>query len=89
MLGPVDLDDWQYDRRDELSLMLRRHPIITGIARGADPTGRGAPPGVRGPAGAFAAQGFLPVSCGARPLRTETALAVLKGQFDLLRARRP
>lgn len=37
----------------------------------------------------FAAQGFLPVSCGARPLRTETALAVLKGQFDLLRARRP
>lgn len=35
----------------------------------------------------FAAQGFLPVSCGARPLRTETALAVLKGQLDLLRAR--
>jgi RsmE family RNA methyltransferase len=36
----------------------------------------------------FAAQGFLPVACGTRPLRTETALAVLKGQFDLLRARR-
>ena len=59
MLGPVDLDDWKYDRRDELSLMLRRHPIITGIARGADPTGRGAPPGVRAPAVLFAAQGFL------------------------------
>lgn len=37
----------------------------------------------------FAAQGFLPVSCGSRPLRTETALAVLKGQLDLLRDRRP
>ena len=59
MLGPVDLDDWQYDRRDELSWMLRRHPIIAGIARGADPTGRGAPPGVRAPAVLFAAQGFL------------------------------
>jgi 16S rRNA (uracil1498-N3)-methyltransferase len=37
----------------------------------------------------LAAQGFLPVSCGQRPLRTETALAVLKGQFDLLRDRQP
>ena len=61
MLGPVDLDDWKYDRRDELSWMLRRHPIIAGIARGADPTGRGAPPSVRAPAVLFAAQGFLTI----------------------------
>lgn len=36
---------------------------------------------------ALAAHGFLPVSCGPRPLRTETALAVLAGQLALLRAR--
>lgn len=36
----------------------------------------------------LAARGFQPVRCGARPLRTETALAVMKGQLDLLRARR-
>lgn len=32
-------------------------------------------------------RGFLPVHCGPCPLRTETALAVLAGQLDLLRAR--
>ena len=31
------------------------------------------------------AHGFVPVSCGPHPLRTETALAVLAGQLDLLR----
>ena len=30
--------------------------------------------------------GFAPVSCGSQPLRTETALAALWGQLDLLRA---
>jgi 16S rRNA (uracil1498-N3)-methyltransferase len=30
---------------------------------------------------------FVPVSCGAHPLRTETAVAVLTGQLALLRAR--
>jgi len=63
MLGPVDLEDWQYDRRDELSMILRRHPVIQGIARGADPCGDGAPPGVRAPAVAFAAQAFLTMDC--------------------------
>ncbi|HEX5053948.1 MAG TPA: RsmE family RNA methyltransferase [Planctomycetota bacterium] len=36
---------------------------------------------------AFAARGFLPVRCGEHTLRTETALAVLTGQLDLLRRR--
>ena len=36
---------------------------------------------------ALAAKGFLPVSCGAHALRTETALAVLTGQLALLRER--
>jgi len=31
--------------------------------------------------------GFVPISCGPNPLRTETALAVLHGQLDLLRTR--
>lgn len=31
--------------------------------------------------------GFLPVSCGPHPLRTESALSVLWGQLDLLRRR--
>lgn len=35
----------------------------------------------------LADQGFLPVSCGPHPLRTETALAVLHGQLALLRQR--
>lgn len=35
----------------------------------------------------LAGHGFLPVSCGELPLRTETALAVLTGQLDLLRRR--
>ncbi|MCR9247889.1 MAG: 16S rRNA (uracil(1498)-N(3))-methyltransferase [bacterium] len=35
----------------------------------------------------FADRGFLPVQCGPEPLRTETALAVLAGQLDLLRRR--
>ena len=30
-------------------------------------------------------RGFVAVNCGPHPLRTETALAVLAGQFDLLR----
>ena len=34
-----------------------------------------------------AAAGFVPVSTGPFPLRTEVALAVLTGQLDLLRAR--
>ena len=32
--------------------------------------------------------GFVPISCGPAPLRTETALAALWGQLDLLRRRR-
>ena len=36
---------------------------------------------------ALAAHGFLPISCGPHPLRTETALAVLTGQLALLRER--
>lgn len=36
---------------------------------------------------ALAARGFLPVTAGTHALRTETALAVLTGQLDLLRAR--
>jgi RsmE family RNA methyltransferase len=35
----------------------------------------------------FAARGFVPVQSGRHPLRTETALAVLAGQLDLLRRR--
>ncbi len=35
----------------------------------------------------LAARGLLPISCGPRPLRTETALAVLAGQLALLRER--
>jgi 16S rRNA (uracil1498-N3)-methyltransferase len=35
----------------------------------------------------LAARGFLPLTCGAHPLRTETALAVLAGQLALLRER--
>jgi RsmE family RNA methyltransferase len=31
--------------------------------------------------------GFTPVSCGAHPLRTESAFSVLAGQLDLLRRR--
>lgn len=33
------------------------------------------------------ARGFTPIHCGPHPLRTETALAVLTGQLELLRAR--
>jgi len=33
-------------------------------------------------------RGFCPISCGPHPLRTETALAVLTGQLQLLRDRR-
>lgn len=36
---------------------------------------------------ALAAHGFAPIHCGRHPLRTETALAVLTGQLDLLRQR--
>jgi len=36
---------------------------------------------------ALAAHGFLPITCGPHPLRTETALAVLTGQLMLLRER--
>jgi RsmE family RNA methyltransferase len=36
---------------------------------------------------ALAAAGFVPIACGAHALRTETALAVLWGQLDLLRRR--
>jgi RsmE family RNA methyltransferase len=36
---------------------------------------------------ALAAAGFLPITSGAHALRTETALAVLWGQLDLLRQR--
>ena len=36
---------------------------------------------------ALAARGFVPVSTGSHALRTETALAVLTGQLELLRAR--
>ncbi|MCA8950563.1 MAG: 16S rRNA (uracil(1498)-N(3))-methyltransferase [Planctomycetes bacterium] len=35
----------------------------------------------------LATAGFLPVHCGRHPLRTETALATLAGQLDLLRRR--
>jgi 16S rRNA (uracil1498-N3)-methyltransferase len=35
----------------------------------------------------LAERGFLPISCGRHPQRTETALAVLWGQLALLRAR--
>ena len=35
----------------------------------------------------LAERGFLPISCGKHPQRTETALAVLWGQLALLRAR--
>jgi len=35
----------------------------------------------------LADRGFLPISCGKHPQRTETALAVLWGQLALLRAR--
>lgn len=37
---------------------------------------------------ALAAAGFTPIACGPHALRTETALAVLWGQLDLLRRRR-
>lgn len=36
---------------------------------------------------ALVAAGFVPVACGAHALRTETALAVLWGQLELLRRR--
>jgi len=36
---------------------------------------------------ALATRGFLPITCGRAPLRTETALAVLAGQLALLRER--
>lgn len=38
---------------------------------------------------ALAGRGFLPITCGPWPLRTETALAALAGQLQLLRGRRP
>lgn len=37
--------------------------------------------------GRLAEHGFLAIACGAHPLRTETALAVLTGQLALLRGR--
>lgn len=58
-------------------------PGVGGIALAIGPDGGFLPYEVD----QLAAQGFLPISCGPRPLRTETALAVLKGQLDLLRAR--
>ncbi len=72
------------------------HPAAATPTSGLDLVGVGGVALALGPDGGFlpyevdklAATGFLPVSCGARPLRTETALAVLKGQIDLLRARR-
>lgn len=56
---------------------------VGGVALAVGPDGGFLPYEVE----ALAAQGFVPLSCGPRPLRTETALAVLKGQLDLLRAR--
>lgn len=72
------------------------HPAAAVATAALDLVGAGGVALALGPDGGFqpyevdklAAAGFLPVSCGARPLRTETALAVLKGQLDLLRARR-
>ena len=61
MLGPVDLEDWDFDRRDELSLRLRRDPRVEMIAAGIDEAGRGVPDGVRGAALAFARQALLPI----------------------------
>jgi len=71
------------------------HPPATTPTSALDLAGVGGMALALGPDGGFlpyevdklAAAGFLPVTCGARPLRTETALAVLKGQLDVLRAR--
>lgn len=72
------------------------HPAAATPTSGLDLGGVGGVALALGPDGGLlpyeveklAAAGFHPITCGARPLRTETALAVLKGQLDLLRARR-
>ncbi|HEY8580961.1 MAG TPA: hypothetical protein VIL72_13810 [Beijerinckiaceae bacterium] len=59
MLGPVDLEDWTFDRRDLLSMRLRRHPTIEDLARSGDGTGLAAE--IRAAAAAFARQALLPM----------------------------
>ena len=61
MLGPVDLEDWDFDRRDVLSLRLRQDPRVEKIAAGIDSAGDGVPAGMRGAAIAFAHQTILPI----------------------------
>jgi len=86
------------DHLDDLSLPTLRfvaHPPATiGTAELELP--RGAPFALAlGPDGGFlpyeidqfVAHGFTAIHCGSHPLRTESALSVLCGQLDLLRAR--
>ncbi|MDB5650857.1 MAG: hypothetical protein JWL62_2377 [Hyphomicrobiales bacterium] len=59
MLGPVDLDDWTYDERDELSATLRRHDAVHAVVTGADARAQAFPPPLRALVCRFASQEFL------------------------------
>lgn len=88
-------EDW-LPRADLPATRFVAHPAAATPTSGLDLAGVGGVALALGPDGGFlpyeveklASAGFQPLTCGARPLRTETALAVLKGQLDLLRARR-
>jgi RsmE family RNA methyltransferase len=86
------------DSLDGLGLPLQRFVADPRAQLGTDQLAlaRGAPFALAlGPDGGFlpyeldqfAAHGFCAVHCGQHPLRTESALSVLWGQLDLLRAR--
>ena len=59
MLGPGDIEDWEFDRRDRLSLLLRRHEAIDGLARGSARNAPGLPKILQDVAARFARQDFL------------------------------
>lgn len=61
MLGPKDIDGWDFDRRDHISALLRAHAAIDAVARGGAPNAAGIPAALQGSAVAFARQAYLPM----------------------------
>ncbi len=61
MLGPNDIEDWEFDRRDLLSMLLRGHSAIHGLASGRAQAAAGVPQALQDVAVSFARQAFLPM----------------------------
>ena len=61
VLGPNDIEDWEFDRRDLLSMLLRGHSAIHGLASGRAQAAAGVPQALQDVAVSFARQAFLPM----------------------------